>query len=54
MDSTQALGYIVYAMTAYMLSYVLYLLAKASHQREDSLSKSPYDTDRLILKRRYI
>ena len=54
MDSTTALAYLVYAATAYMLTYMLYLLVKQASYVEGGFPMAPYDAGRLILRRRYV
>jgi hypothetical protein len=41
--------------TAYLLAYLLYLMVKETeHSSVFGLPATPYDTNRLIIKRRYI
>jgi len=55
MDSATALTGLVYMATAYLLAYMLYLLAReAGTTGVFGFPAPPYDSSRLILKRRYI
>jgi hypothetical protein len=53
MDASIALGYAVYAVVAYVLAHMLYRTVKASDS-VGILPVTPYDAQRLVLKRRYI
>jgi hypothetical protein len=55
MDMSAATTQFVYVGTAYMLAYLLYLLMKGvSADGRAFYPAAPYDTDHLVLRRRYV
>jgi hypothetical protein len=53
MDSTIALGYVVYMGVAYVLAYMVYLQVKSvKTNARTGFGCAPYDSDHIILKRR--
>lgn len=54
MDSSGALGYIVYAGLAYASAYLIYMLVRSINSAGAVLKATPYDAERLILRRKYV
>ncbi|MFH0863297.1 MAG: hypothetical protein V1875_09775 [Candidatus Altiarchaeota archaeon] len=55
MDSATALTGLVYMATAYMMAYIFYLLSReAGTTGILGFPTQPYDSNRVILRRRYI
>ena len=55
MDSIAAFTGLVYAATAYLMAYVLYLIVTAAGNSSImGFRAQPYDANRLVLRNRYV